>query len=470
MTNQHSINLEMFPNLQQEEMTSGHLIIEAESVDQEATFLLDTSEDAIKAGNFTQAHMAMSRADTLVGRGKLLHRFLSLLSTENEHQDQRMKWVAKIVHAGEHTSNRMVDMLDQHWIDLQRQAPKEVSYGARYWIYAAFTIQAHLATAEMLQEYIQQHPEDPPLQNIALQAIEFALDDTRHKMREMYNTDPNTVILLPNDTLANFQNDVRAADVTIQRIMRTELRGFNERLPNHHSPITATLPEDIIGHLNTLSISPTKMSHLALDADEFPDEIKESRSLFVAYYHDQTREIKAATEPFPKGYPSYIATRQVSNLITELAQTEEPAPDHALSEALMAMQLIELQIHDTNAQDIAVILEPLLQRETTRQHAARIVRAICQTPEIINFFQRTGKIPDCRVTSKQADAIIKAAINARIQPAQLHELALHLGHNPLDMGIDPTPIPLDQKDLIIERAQQAGFKHQPISRLVTYLL
>ena len=79
----------MLPNLQHGEMTSGHLIIEAQSVEQEATCLLDTSEDAIKAGNLTQANMAMSRADTLVGRSKLLHRYLNLLSTENEHQDQR---------------------------------------------------------------------------------------------------------------------------------------------------------------------------------------------------------------------------------------------------------------------------------------------------------------------------------------------------------------------------------------------
>ena len=53
MIDPHSVNLEMFPNLQHGEMTSGHLIIEAQSVEHAATFLLDTSADAIKAGNLT---------------------------------------------------------------------------------------------------------------------------------------------------------------------------------------------------------------------------------------------------------------------------------------------------------------------------------------------------------------------------------------------------------------------------------
>ena len=89
MIDPHSVNLEMFPNLQHGEMTSGHLIIEAQSVEHEATSYWTPPQTQSKPETSPQANMAMSRADTLVGRSKLLHRYLNLLSTENKHQDQR---------------------------------------------------------------------------------------------------------------------------------------------------------------------------------------------------------------------------------------------------------------------------------------------------------------------------------------------------------------------------------------------
>ena len=465
MTNLQTVNLEMFPTLERERVTSGHLIVEAESIDQEATFLLDTAEDALKAGEITQANMAMSRADTLLSRSQLLHRYLNLLTTTNDQQGQRTRWAKTVVNAGEHTSARMVQMLDQHWIAIQQQAHKEVAYGARHWIYAAIAIQARLATTETLQDNIQRHSHDHALQNIAVQALEFALDDARHHAHQLYTTDPNTVGLIPTDTMRNLESQAHEAISTMQRIVQTELREFNQRLPTRFSSLADRLPENERQQLNSLNLSPSRMTYLTLDPQQFPTEVLESRSLFVAYYHDDARQIKAATEPFPKDYSTDQANRQVASVIANMATNEDPSADHALAEALLAMQMIELEIHNTTPEDIAEILAPLFQRASTHQHAGTIVRAICQTPEITDVFQRTGVITDWRVTSQQANTIIDAALKAGLQPTQLRELALHLGHESKETRDQPKTMPLDTQDEIISRADQLGFSRKTLSRL-----
>ena len=467
MTNLQTVNLEMFPTLERERVTPGHLIVEAESIDQEATFLLDTAEDALKAGKITQGNMAMSRADTLLGRSQLLHRYLNLLTAADDQQEQRTTWANTIVQAGKHTSVRMVQMLDQHWITIQQQAHKEVEYGARHWIYAAIAIQARMATTEALQDNIQHHSEDPALQNIAVQALEFALDDAKHHAHQMHDTDPNTVNLLPTDTMRTLESQAQEAISTMQRIFRTELREFNQRIRTQFSSLAASLPANVQEQLNTLNLSPSRMTHLTLDPQQFVEEILESRSLFVAYYHENARQIKAATEPFPKDYSTDQANRQVADMIANIAADEHQSTDHALVEALLAMQMIELEIHNITPDDVTGIVAPLLQQKATRQHAATIVRAICQTPEITRIFQRTGVIPDWRVTTQQANKIMEAAVKAGLEPIHLHELALHLGHESKESHIEKKKIPADTQDEIVTRAKQVGISPKTLSRLST---
>lgn len=468
MNNPHAPQLELFPGIHEDRITPLHLVIEAAALSIETAELFKIAQEALENGHDTQALMAASRADSMANRCDLLHLRMADADAGDITAKERRRWANDIIRAQTENQKYLAAFIDQHWIRLQQQAARRADHNARHWMYAAVAIEARAATVAMLRERGSQHRGGAAMRNLAATAMEAAVQDAVSHSLNMTSL-RDLARSIDQTQRQDLSDRAEAALETMCNTWEQQQKAFSASLPVQFTPVTADLPSDVTDELVEAVISPTRAAHVVLDPDRFADHAWERHSLIVACYHDGQRLVRAATEPFPRDYDDALARQQIRQMFHELSNgpVDSAERDHAIQDAIIAGEMVDLGIHKVSATDLAQVVAPLVVNERGAAQASRVIYAVCRDPEIVAIHSRTGELPDWQVSQTQADAIIEAAEDAGLAPERLHDLAMFLGHDPIDLEIDARPMNGPEADQVLERAHRAGLPAAAMKRMLT---